>query len=325
MLARPAAQPMPKGAPKLLPKGPNKLLITRNGKLSLLDPDGKNETVLSSYKEQIVQDARLSPDGKMVAVLLQADRSKEQKAKPNPKRALYVCESGSKELGAPLSTICQTFVWSADGTEIVWAEFESANQEIPKVAHVSYSLKTKEKLALKLPGGHIVTDWSRDGRFFLTTRIAKSEPSMSARLYLMNRDGTEHKALTDEKQLAVLGRLSPDGTRVLYTIVTPPENGKPGEPKHELAVLSVTTGESEKVQDQPLNGQIQEGYSRSPDGKKVVYSWRQRHDGKFADLQNKETETRLIVCDPDGKNAKTIVTEKGKGQWRVTLTGGDWR
>jgi len=31
------------------------------------------------------------------------------------------------------------------------------------------------------------------------------------------------------------------------------------------------------------------------------------------------------VCDADGKNHKTILTEKGKGQWHITLSSVDWR
>ena len=40
---------------------------------------------------------------------------------------------------------------------------------------------------------------------------------------------------------------------------------------------------------------------------------------------NKETESHLTVCDPDGKNQKSVVSVKGKGQWHVTLGGVDWR
>jgi hypothetical protein len=40
---------------------------------------------------------------------------------------------------------------------------------------------------------------------------------------------------------------------------------------------------------------------------------------------DRETESHLIVCNPDGKNAKTVLSVKGKGQWNVTLGGVDWR
>ena len=63
--------------------------------------------------------------------------------------------------------------------------------------------------------------------------------AMSARQYLMNRDGSEHKALTDDKQLAIFGRLSPDGTRALFGVMPKPEKDKRKPPCRELVVLDI--------------------------------------------------------------------------------------
>ena len=68
-----------------------------------------------------------------------------------------------------------------------------------------------------------------------------------------------------------------------------------------------------------------QAYCWSPDGKQIAYSWRELHEGKPEDVQNKETESFLVVCDPDGKNAKTIATEKGMGQGAITIGLIDWR
>ena len=140
----------------------------------------------------------------------------------------------------------------------------------------------------------------------------------------MNRDGTEHKALTDEKKFSLLGgRLSPDGTRVLYQLVTPPKAAK-GNPKRDLAVLDIPTGKSTVVGDATLNGEIM-GYCWSPDGKRIAYAWRTVHEGKPEEIANKETESRLVVCDPNGKNAKTIASEKADSPWAITIGRVDWR
>jgi hypothetical protein len=32
-----------------------------------------------------------------------------------------------------------------------------------------------------------------------------------------------------------------------------------------------------------------------------------------------------VVCDPDGKNAKTLASEKGAGPWLRTMGSIDWR
>jgi hypothetical protein len=55
-------------------------------------------------------------------------------------------------------------------------------------------------------------------------------------------------------------------------------------------------------------------FTWSPDGKKIAYSWRlvklvEEEDPEEA--PRKETvESHLIVCDPDSKNAKTILSVK---------------
>ena len=61
-------------------------------------------------------------------------------------------------------------------------------------------MKTKEKTALKLPADHYITDWSRDGKHFVTTHIWPN-----AGIFLMNRDGTEHQARDREAASAVSG------------------------------------------------------------------------------------------------------------------------
>jgi Tol biopolymer transport system component len=139
----------------------------------------------------------------------------------------------------------------------------------------------------------------------------------------MNRDGTEHKALTDENQFCTDGRLSPDGKRVLYGLVTLPVDDK-GEPKRELAVVQVETGKSAVVGNLPPNCVIL-GFCWAPDGKRIAYTCREVHAGKPEDLENKETESRLVVCDSDGKNAKTIATERGRSPWEITIGRVDWR
>jgi hypothetical protein len=45
-------------------------------------------------------------------------------------------------------------------------------------------------------------------------------------------------------------------------------------------------------------------------------------EGKPEDLANKEIESQVVVCEPDGKNAKSIASEKGR---LVTIPGMDWR
>ena len=185
-------------------------------------------------------------------------------------------------------------------------------------------MKTKEKTAVKLPSNHAITDWSRDGKYFLTTSAEITEKPLTHRLHLMNRDGTEHKALTDKSQIAVDGKLSPDSKRVLYFEKRFPPKDKPGRGQSVLTVLDIATGKPTEVGDIPMNANV-EHYCWGPDGKRIAYVWRELHEGKPEEVNDKETVTTVVVCDPDGKNQKTGATATGKGQWLNTISGLDWR
>jgi Tol biopolymer transport system component len=136
----------------------------------------------------------------------------------------------------------------------------------------------------------------------------------------MNRDGTEHKALTERRLPAgsygVCGRLSPDGRRLLFKVVTPStEKDKPV--RQELAVLDIATGKVAPVADVPINGEVW-SYCWSPDGKRIAYCWSEAQDNPAVE----EIESQVVVCEPDGLNAKPVASEKGK---LVTIPAMDWR
>jgi hypothetical protein len=99
----------------------------------------------------------------------------------------------------------------------------------------------------------------------------------------------------------------------------------------KLIVVDVTTGTATPVEGVPLNAHIQ-GFCWSPDGKTIAYAWRTIHPRDPKDVPMMavrpavaiETESFLVVCDPDGKNRKTIATEKGSAQWLTTIGHVDW-
>ncbi len=311
----------PPAVAKPLPPGPNKLLVLRDGRLVLIDPDGTNEKQITADREKFDHDAQLSPDGKKLAVLVRSGEVGVQKQK------LFVRALDEKEPGTDLGVECKRFAWSPDSSEIACAEFsEGRDEKVPGITHFVVNVKTKEKKPLKMPEGHLLNDWSRDGKYFLTTRfgVDKDKPQARlARLYLVNRDGSENKALTGEQQYSASGRLSPDGKRVLYAVLTW-SNGDKERPTVEMTILDIATGKSTLVGDVPKNGESVGG-GWSPDGKRIAYVWRQIHGGKTEDIADKETEWQLVVCDPDGKNAKTILTEKAPNPFTLPLRLVDWR
>jgi hypothetical protein len=321
-----AASPAPPPRPAArwpLPTGPNKILFWRDGYLTLIDPDGTNEKRVSEDRGEFhPETATLSPDGKTLAFLV---LKQPHVGRHEPERALlYARGIGEEEPGADLGVECRTFLWAPDGTALACTSLvEGPDNKPPVATHFLVDVRTKERTALALPGDHVITDWSRDGRYFLTTRLSADPKGPSARLYLMNRDGSEHKALTPANRPAEGGRLSPAVDRVLYTALTPGEKGN-GKSGQRLSVLDLATGRPAAVADTPLNGTL-EGYCWSPDGKRIAYAWREVHAGTFEEVKGWETWSHLVVCDPDGKNQKTIASEKGDSPWNLTIGSVDWR
>ena len=316
-----------------LPKGQNELLFFRDGHLVLVDPDGKNEKKVTPERLMYFRDVRLAPNGKTVAYLVSAGLRAGQRVPVEHQTKLHIRGIDETGAGTDLNAQCKEFVWSADGSEIACTEFaERPDDQFVGKKHFVVDVKTKEKSPLKIPDDHYLNDWSRDGKYFLTMRIADTRPRL-VRLYLMKRDGSEAKALTDEDRYCTDGRLSPDGKRVLHRVITvsKPDKSKKGEKEaggaeevnQELVVLDIQTGKSLAVKLPPECELI--GYCWSPDGKRIAYTWKERHHGKPEELAKKETKSRLVVCDPDGKNAKTIATEKGGDPWVVTIGRVDWR
>ncbi|MBX9581638.1 MAG: sigma-70 family RNA polymerase sigma factor [Gemmataceae bacterium] len=323
--------------PKPLPKGPNKILVYASGHLTLLDPDGKNPKQVSENRQGLMPGTHtlLSPDGTGYATLIQVDKPGETPAGESPRRKLYVRKFDEPEPGRDFGVHCQTFCWSPDGTRLAVSEFPDAGDKLPDAAHHLVDAKTGAKTALKLPANHIALAWAA-GDKLLTTSIAGTPQAPVAKLHLMNLDGTEHKAVTDGKNPSIMGLPSPDGKRVLAMQFevkeeTPAERkarddaGKaPPRPASSLVVIDIATGKATPVEGVPLNT-TDVTFCWSPDGKRIAYVWREKHEGDPKDLIDKETESHLVVCDPDGKNAKTILTEKGHGQWVITLGAPDWR
>jgi Tol biopolymer transport system component len=325
-------------------KSPNRLLVSRGESVSLIDPDGKNETELTlGAEDQFPRPTcvRLSPDGSEVAVVTEVTKGEGLEAK-RVRQSLHVRKIREKEPGADLVVQCQSFTWSPDGTEIACNEFNPAVGPL-EVTHTILSVKRPANAAvatpLKLPKGHLITDWSPDGKQFLTTGFDLTPERPRAQLFLVNRDGTGVKPLTDGKEFAAGGRLSPDGTRLLYSRMAFDEPGgkegekgqtKPGQlPRRELMLMTLATRKAVPVAGVPRSDNV-EGYCWSPDGKKIAYTRHERPEGDPNDLKReplnvkKETESHLVVSDPDGRNPKIVTSAKSHVPGGALMVF-DWR
>ncbi len=329
--------------------GPNRLVVWRKRELVSLDPDGKNEAVTfpSEFGGKFnPYSFAVSPDGKQVACVLQHYTNRDSDTPPTSR--LYICAVGTgvgaaAELGEDGNAVNST--WSGDGKQLAVCTYnQHENLNDLKTKTLIYTPATKTRISVSLPDNHILADWSRDGRHFLTTALVDPRPDyltpegepLILELWLMNRDGTPGKRLPHPDGIAsTAGRFSPDGQRVLTLEVKVPPAETPKEkadredrgaarplPPPALAVYDLATGKAMPVKDVPPSADIQ-GFCWAPDGKRIAYVWRERHPPGAAPMT--ETTTSLTVCDPDGANRRTILSETARGTRAVTLAGVDWR
>jgi Tol biopolymer transport system component len=302
--------------------GPNKLLVSRAGRLSLVDPNGKNETRVATDEplNPFSNNARLSPDGKQLALLLTFVGRR-------PVTKLYVRGLDGKAPVTDLGVEATMVAWSADGTELACTQIKEAEGDPSEyqATHFVLNVGTKKATPLDIPADQFITDWSRDGKYFLTLSVNNDDPPLT-QIHRRSRDGKEHKALAGTKrEPALYGQFSPDGARVLHLWCPQPEPGTVLEDRMmRLRVLDLAAGKAELVAGLSERGQIR-GFCWSPDGKRIAYTWREVHRGTREDLRNKETLSHLVVCDPDGKNATTIASETGPNPWANTIEEVSWR
>lgn len=270
-------------------------------------------------------EAKLSPDGTAIAVLISErvnGTPQDPTSKPSDYRQrLFVRKLDEPEPGTDTGVTCEAFAWSPDGAEIASSDYVHADGPPTDVTSCVFNLKTKTRSPLKFPSDHVVTDWTPDGKALLTMSNRLFADKRGS-IYRMPLDGSEGTRLTDAAVAAEGGRLSPDGKRMLFNRIVF------GDPRgRELTVLDLDTGKTAKVDGIPANGWIRANGTNvaccwSPDGKRIAYVWQERDEP--GDDPRKVYEARLIVCDPDGKNARTIATARD-GRSIETIRGVDWR
>jgi RNA polymerase sigma factor (sigma-70 family) len=287
------------------PAGPGHILYSCDGKLYLMDPDGKNERRIELPPlGGCPPTACLSPDGQSLAFWTSGDNLFEPVICV---RALDGKGFGSKfELKEDAGFI--RFFWSPNGQEL----HVNLGGPTKEARHFRIDLKTRQVTRLNVLKHYLVSDQTRDGKLFLATSLGTKDSWNSKSIHLMTAAGTEEKRLADLKLLAdpdgwvEAARLSPDGQRALVL-----HNGKP-------CVIDIDKpGVLKPVAGIPKDAEVL-ACAWAPDGKHIVYVIGTVHWLAPEDL--KKFESRVIVADPAGGNAKVVRSEKGK-----VLIGVDWR
>jgi len=336
LAAPPAAPPAAAAPAKKLAPAPSRIVVWRNGELVAIDPDGKNEKVALTKEGGVHEQAfALSPDGTLLAVVEPTNLKDLEEGQQPVVTNLFVYEVGRDKPGTDLGPA--TWVhWSPDGKQIAVARVSDAEKpEDLKATHEIVTLATKARTPLKLPDGHVLLGWPRAGEHFLTGKFGGDLLAPATEIYLVNRDGTEHRRVTAEKLPISLARAAPDGDRVLWMHMksneTPAEKaaregegGFPPQPTFELKVLDVATGKSTTVAGVPAKAEVRD-FAWSPGGKSIAYTWREALPTDPNEAIKKEKVCHLSVCDADGKNHQIVLTVKGDGTFSHPLDDVDWQ
>jgi Tol biopolymer transport system component len=243
---------------------------------------------------------RISPDGKQVAYRLQKG------ADGQTNYAIHIRNLDPEGNPVDMEVDGQEICWSGDGNQLAVSRGQSGN--------VLVDVKTRKQTVIKLPEGHWVTDWSPDGTWFLVQFGTDQGKWQLAR---MKRDGTVPQKLAGTEGGVFGGRISPDGTRVLFDRLE-------GKSVSNLWVLNLEDGKGRQVT-KAQNGFIR-GYSWSPSGKRIAYTWVRFDPESPKDPRlEQETEAFLTVSDLDGKEPIVLLSENTGGISVVHFTFWDWR
>jgi RNA polymerase sigma factor (sigma-70 family) len=318
-----------KKSPKLTSGGT--LLLARGGGLIALTPDGKEGTELAAPKDTHHNfNGWISPDGTRVAHVVTVNGPPQAQPPEAWPFKVVIRKLGAAEPNVVVDMPAQqlTLAWTPDGKRVLVAK-ESGARPDTTFETVLLNPETGKTEPLELPAGVRVLDCLQDGKTFLVVQ----RDDKKFRLGLAAKGDKEVRILTELKGWtgSHVGRVSPDGTKVLYTDADPAEKdankwGKSSKPY----VLDVAKKNRSLLADFPENAQTL-GIAWAPDGKRIAYTWMQLHpeilkkDMLDSNDVQVETEAFLMVADADGRNAKTMSSGKGTNAINPIFGSIDWR
>jgi RNA polymerase sigma factor (sigma-70 family) len=330
-----------KPAPAAKPNGAGRLIISRKGAFWVMSPDGKEKSELDPPKDtRPVEGAAISPDGKRVAYIVNTETGPRpvpadiDDIKPWPfkiiVRKLDKLEKTDsvKEWELPANHL--TVSWTADGKKLIAAKV--TNPHWTEYECVLLDPDTGKTEKLDIPVNARVLDCAKDGKKFLVQTYDEKKKNCSLGIATLGeKDVTALCDLHDRGLRPTNARFSPDGKTVLFIDADPErkEAHKWGC-SQRVYVIDVAAKKVEPLTDFPDNGRAA-GIAWSPDGKKIAYTWTPLDEEVLKKNQlapedvQKQTEGFLMIADADGRNAKTVASDKGDFALALVLGGIDWR
>lgn len=324
--------PIPAGAAR--PGG--RLLLMRDSGFAVLTPGGA-EVAAGKIATQAGTELRLgwlSPDGTRLAYLTgNGFRKRDRDRRP----LVEVRDVAGERFATTVDVDAVHLCWAADGRSL----FATACEDNPGQAftdeHVRIDLTERAVSKMPWPSDVFPVDRSADGKTVLIIRPRGGKAGATeVELAAMSADGKTVTALTERNSglMYGVGRLSPDGKRVLFSDV-PPDTPQPThDMTRRLYALDLATKKKSEVAGVPA-GVTVFACCWSQDGTKIAYTRRQRHADVVKELNKKgttrgvnlalDTEMALVVADADGTNAKVIASEKMGDALGMAFHAIDWR
>jgi Tol biopolymer transport system component len=314
--------------------GPGRLLVWKGEGFVFVTPDGKEGDRLPGRVDKLtLNEPAIAPDGKRVAFTVNDDPPAD--AEGFRRRKVFVRGLDGRDPGRMFPINALGVFWSPDGRGLYAVESLPGKDSKDRILQTSLlDPATGEKKPIDLPRHVEPFAVTPDDKSFVGSEYdVGALPRKVYSLALIPRDGSDVTRLTGIRTKTPNPRVSPDGTRILFQDPDPRGDAEPdGQSLHRLYVYDLTAKTRTRLAEVPPNALVV-SYCWSPDGKKVAYTWRPIRPGvslpHYTESPNDpklkaETDSFLVIADPDDRNPKTVLSGKA-GDVTTSIGTVGWR
>ena len=263
----------------------------KNGVYAIDPEEGSWTQIGQTYVSQ----ARVSPDGKLLAWSKQSDQGVHE--------GILLRDLSGEE--TPLTKRAGRVCWSPDGSELIVSRAESDMGEEKSLAGTwRVIVKTGREMKMNVPTTVQIVDWSSDGKTLLALADQEGRAIRRRPLIAIDIDGKTRRTIFEDKVTTHNHSFFPDGRRAFLIISHTNERGL----YNAFEAWSINLDGTNRVRFfDALEGDLEPaGLRCSPDRKSfaaVVWPFtRDKNGEKTLD----PSLTSLAIIDRDGKKVRKI-------------------